>query len=363
MAKLSEGGQFFIITTLAFFAASDGIVAENLGVRFLNDVKIPESRLFYGFQIAMEGVHSIVYSLSIDTLVPEKKLKNRLFGTIDHVKKKVEYDMLKDEKRKKKLLIEIEEEKAKRELELTKLQESKAQILKKIEEGLGDREQLLEALKTVEKNERDEKRLTKALECIRDKAQWALKWIASDNRFAERLLAFAIIEGVFFSASFCALFWLKKRGLMPGLTFSNELISRDEGLHCDFACLLYSMLKHKLTQERVEEIVKDAVKIEIKFTTVSLPCNLIGMNSVLMSQYIKFVADRLVYALETHKKIYNVKNPFEWMEAISLQGKTNFFEKRVGEYQKSGVMASIRKDAGGDKIADAFGGNDANVDF
>ena len=175
--------------------------------------------------------------------------------------------------------------------------------------------------------------------CVTKKAEWALKWIGSDSSFATRLVAFAAVEGIFFSGSFCAIFWLKKRGLMPGLTFSNELISRDEGLHCDFACLLYSMLNNKLETKTIHEIIGNAVKIEKEFVTDALPVSLIGMNATLMTQYIEFCADRLIVALG-HPKMYNAANPFEWMEMISLQGKTNFFEKRVGEYQKSGVMAS-----------------------
>jgi len=187
-----------------------------------------------------------------------------------------------------------------------------------------------------------------SIPCVGKKADWALRWIESDNRFAERLVAFAAVEGIFFSGSFCAIFWMKKRGKMPGLTFSNELISRDEGLHCDFACLLYSRLKHKLSTEVVQEIVKSAVDIEKEFVCDAIPVALIGMNAGLMSQYIEFVADRLLDALGV-PKIWNVTNPFEWMEMISLQGKTNFFEKRVGEYQKAGVMSSM-----GDDDANAF---------
>jgi ribonucleoside-diphosphate reductase beta chain len=251
--------QHFIKHVLAFFAASDGIVLENLAERFLKEIQIPEARCFYGFQLAMENVHSETYSLLIDTYIKDSKEKEKLFNAIT-------------------------------------------------------------TIPTVTK-----------------KADWALKWISSGATFAERLVAFAIVEGVFFSGSFCAIFWLKKRAKMPGLTFSNELISRDEGLHCDFACLLYKKyIKNKLTQERVEEIVKAAVTIEKEFVCSALPWDLIGMNAKLMSQYIEFVADRLLIALN-HKKIYNASNPFEWMEMISLPGKTNFFEKRVGEYQKAGV--------------------------
>ncbi len=259
--KLNEQEQRFIKHVLAFFAASDGIVAENLAERFLTEVQLPEARCFYGFQIAMENVHSETYSLLIDTYIKDTQEKTRLF----------------------------------------------------------------QAMETIP--------------CVKKKADWALKWITSSAIFAQRLVAFAAVEGIFFSGSFCAIFWIKKRGLMPGLTFSNELISRDEGLHCDFACLLYKMLKNKLDPQVVQQIIRDAVKIEIEFVCESIPVALIGMNQKLMSQYIEFVADRLLVALGC-EKIYNVTNPFEWMEMISLQGKTNFFEKRVGEYQKAGVLAS-----------------------
>lgn len=244
--KLNENEQHFIKHVLAFFAASDGIVLENLAERFLTEVQLPEARCFYGFQIAMENVHSETYSLLIDTYIRDTKEKTRLFHAME------------------------------------------------------------------------------TIPCVKEKAQWAMRWISSTNSFAERLVAFAAVEGIFFSGSFCAIFWMKKRGLMPGLTFSNELISRDEGLHCDFACLLYKMLKNKLTTDVVQSIIRDAVKIEIEFVCESIPVALIGMNSKLMSQYIEFVADRLLVALDC-PKIYNVVNPFEWMEMISLQGKTNFF--------------------------------------
>lgn len=262
--KLSKNEKHFISHVLAFFAASDGIVNENLAMRFSNEVQIPEARCFYGFQIAIENIHSETYSLLIDTYIKDPKEKTRLFNAFETVP------------------------------------------------------------------------------CVKRKADWALKWIQSSESFAERLIAFAAVEGIFFSGSFCSIFWLKKRGLMPGLTFSNELISRDEGLHCDFACLLYSMLENKLSKERVYEIIADAVAIEKEFITDALPVNLIGMNSKLMAQYIEFVADRLLVSLG-QPKMFNVLNPFDWMEMISLQGKTNFFEKRVGEYQKSGVM-SDKKD-------------------
>lgn len=258
--NLNDGERHFISHVLAFFAASDGIVNENLGANFFNEVQFPEAKCFYGFQIMMENIHSETYSLLIDTYIKDPKEKQRLFH----------------------------------------------------------------ALETVP--------------CVQRKGEWALKWINSEN-FAERLVAFAAVEGIFFSGSFCSIFWLKKRGLMPGLTFSNELISRDEGLHCDFACLLYTQyLKGKLSKERVYEIIRDAVSIEQEFVTDALPVNLIGMNAKMMSQYIEFVADRLLVALG-YPKIYNATNPFDFMEMISLQGKTNFFEKRVAEYQKAGVMS------------------------
>ncbi|AMM50770.1 MULTISPECIES: ribonucleoside-diphosphate reductase small subunit [Hymenobacteraceae] len=257
--KLNDGERHFISHVLAFFAASDGIVNENLAINFMQEVQMPEARCFYGFQIMMENIHSETYSLLIDTYIKDPQEKDRLFN----------------------------------------------------------------ALETVP--------------CVKKKGEWALKWINSEN-FTERLIAFAAVEGIFFSGSFCSIFWMKKRGLMPGLTFSNELISRDEGLHCDFACLLYSMLVNKLPEERVHSIIRDAVAIEQEFVTDALPVDLIGMNAKLMSQYIEFVADRLLVSLGC-SKIYNSANPFDFMELISLQGKTNFFEKRVAEYQKSGVMS------------------------
>jgi len=260
--KLNDKERHFISHVLAFFAASDGIVNENLCERFASEVQIPEARCFYGFQIAMENIHSETYSLLIDTYVTNNEEKTRLFNAIDTVP------------------------------------------------------------------------------CVTKKANWALKWISNASRFAERLVAFAVVEGIFFSGSFCAIYWLKKRGLMPGLTFSNELISRDEGMHCDFACLLYKMLDNKLDTETVHEIVSDAVAMEKEFVCDALPVDLIGMNSRTMSQYIEFVADRLLYSLGA-PKLYGAANPFDWMELISLQGKTNFFEKRVGEYQKAGVMNSL----------------------
>ncbi len=261
---LNEGERHFISHVLAFFAASDGIVNENLGVNFFNEVQLPEAKCFYGFQIMMENIHSETYSLLIDTYIKDPAEKNKLFN----------------------------------------------------------------ALETVP--------------CVAKKGEWALRWIQSED-FAERLIAFAAVEGIFFSGSFCSIFWLKKRGLMPGLTFSNELISRDEGLHCDFACLLYNeYMKNKLPEEKVLSIIRDAVAIEQEFVTDALPVNLIGMNSRLMNQYIEFVADRLLVALGC-SKIYDATNPFDFMEMISLQGKTNFFEKRVAEYQKAGVMGDSDK--------------------
>jgi ribonucleoside-diphosphate reductase beta chain len=255
---LTDNERHFIKHVLAFFAASDGIVNENLAINFMQEVQMPEARCFYGFQIMMENIHSETYSLLIDTYIKDPKEKDYLFN----------------------------------------------------------------ALETVP--------------AVQRKGQWALTWINSEN-FAERLIAFAAVEGIFFSGSFCSIFWLKKRGLMPGLTFSNELISRDEGLHCDFACLLYSYLENKLPEERVHAIIRDAVTIEQEFVTEALPVSLIGMNARTMSQYIEFVADRLLVSLGC-SKIYNSTNPFDFMEMISVQGKTNFFEKRVAEYQKAGVM-------------------------
>ena len=258
--KLNDDERHFIKHVLAFFAASDGIVNENLAERFLAEVQVPEARCFYGFQIAIENIHSETYSLLIDTYIKDEKEKDRLFN----------------------------------------------------------------ALETVE--------------CVQKKAQWAMDWIGDDASFAERLVAFAAVEGIFFSGSFCSIFWLKKRGLMPGLTFSNELISRDEGLHCDFACLLYSMIQNKPEEFRIREIITQAVAIEKEFVRDALPVSLIGMNAKMMSEYIEFVADRLLITLG-YSKAYGTNNPFPWMDLISLQGKTNFFEKRVAEYQKAGVMS------------------------
>lgn len=257
--NLNKNERHFISHVLAFFAASDGIVNENLAANFATEIQIPEARCFYGFQIAVENIHSETYSLLIDTYVRDKKERNHLLNAIETVP------------------------------------------------------------------------------CVQKKAEWALQWCERENAsFAERCVAFAAVEGIFFSGSFCAIFWLKKRGLMPGLAFSNELISRDEGLHCDFACLLYKQLINKLPESRILEIITNAVEIEKEFITDALPVELIGMNSGLMQQYIEFCADRLLFALGCNKH-YSTANPFEWMEMISLQGKTNFFEKRVGEYAKSGV--------------------------
>jgi ribonucleoside-diphosphate reductase beta chain len=257
--KLSDDERYFIKHVLAFFAASDGIVNENLAVHFLQEVQYPEARCFYGFQVMIENIHSEMYSLLIDTYIRDSVEKDHLLRAIDTVP------------------------------------------------------------------------------CIKKKAEWALRWI-SQGSFAERLIAFAAVEGIFFSGSFCSIFWLKKRGLMPGLSFANELISRDEGLHCDFACLLYqSHLENRLPDADLQRVIREAVAIEKEFVSDSLPVRLIGMNADLMCQYIEFVADRLLLALGS-TKAYNATNPFDFMELISLQGKTNFFERRVGEYQKSGVM-------------------------
>ncbi len=258
--KLNDDEKYFIKHVLAFFAASDGIVNENLAENFVAEVQYTEAKFFYGFQIAMENIHSETYSLLIDTYIKDKKEKDGLFNAIE------------------------------------------------------------------------------TMDCVKKKADWALRWI-DEGSFAERLIAFAAVEGIFFSGSFCSIFWLKKRGLMPGLSFSNELISRDEGLHCDFACLLYNEhLENKLPKEQVRSIILDAVEIEKEFILEALPVRLIGMNSDLMAQYIEFVADRLLNELGCEKE-FNVKNPFDFMDMISIQGKTNFFEKRVGEYQKAGVMS------------------------
>jgi len=259
---LSTNEQHFIKHVLAFFAASDGIVLENLSGAFAVEVQIPEARAFYGFQIAMENIHSETYSLLIEQYIKDPAEKEKLFDAIH------------------------------------------------------------------------------TMPPVQEKAEWAIQWMNKDNCcFAERIVAFAAVEGVLFSGSFCAIYWLKKRGLMPGLTFSNELISRDEGLHAEFACMLYGMLEHKLPEDVVHGIIRGAVDVERKFICEALSCDLIGMNSELMTKYIEFVADRLLTALG-HSKLFGSSNPFDWMELISLQGKTNFFEKRVGEYQKAGVMGS-----------------------
>jgi ribonucleoside-diphosphate reductase subunit M2 len=252
--RLDKDEKMFISMILAFFAASDGIVLENLAERFMSEVQVSEARAFYGFQIAMENIHSETYSLLIETYIKDKVEKHKLFNAIEN------------------------------------------------------------------------------FPCIKKKSDWAQKWI-HDNRssFATRLVAFACVEGIFFSGAFCSIFWLKKRGLMPGLTFSNELISRDEALHCEFAVLLYSKLVKKMDKSRIHEIIKEAVEIETEFICDALPCKLIGMNSDLMTQYIQFVADRLCVQLG-YKKIYNVSNSFDWMEMISLEGKTNFFERTVSDY-------------------------------
>ncbi|HBH24764.1 MAG TPA: ribonucleoside-diphosphate reductase [Cytophagales bacterium] len=257
--NLNDGERHFISHVLAFFAASDGIVNENLAENFVAEVQYTEAKFFYGFQIAMENIHSETYSLLIDTYIKNPKEKDKLFHAIE------------------------------------------------------------------------------TMDCVKKKADWALRWI-DNGSFAERLIAFAAVEGIFFSGSFCSIFWLKKRGLMPGLSFSNELISRDEGLHCDFACHLFNKhLVNKVPKETITEIIKDAVAIEKEFVTDALPVKLIGMNADLMCQYIEFVADRLLSELNCNK-VWNATNPFDFMEMISLQGKTNFFEKRVSEYQKAGVI-------------------------
>ncbi len=265
--NLNDGERHFISHVLAFFAASDGIVNENLAENFVAEVQYTEAKFFYGFQIAIENIHSETYSLLIDTYIKDPKEKDKLFHAIE------------------------------------------------------------------------------TMDCVKKKADWALRWIDKGS-FQERLIAFAAVEGIFFSGSFCSIFWMKKRGLMPGLSFSNELISRDEGLHCDFACLLYNNhIINKLDQNTIIEIIKDAVSIEKEFVTDALPVKLIGMNSDLMCQYIEFVADRLLLELGC-PKVWNSENPFDFMEMISLQGKTNFFEKRVAEYQKAGVMQSNNSEGG-----------------
>merc|ERR1712003_79210 len=268
--KLSGSEQHFIKHVLAFFAASDGIVLENLASQFSTEVQIPEARAFYGFQIAMENIHSETYSLLIEQYIRDPLEKQSLFNAIH------------------------------------------------------------------------------TMPAVQEKAKWAIQWMNRENSFAERVVAFAAVEGVLFSGSFCAIYWLKKRGMMPGLTFSNELISRDEGLHAEFACLIYGMLQQKLPDEIVHDIIRGAVAAERRFICEALSCDLIGMNSELMTRYIEFVADRLLAALG-HSKLYGASNPFDWMELISLQGKTNFFEKRVGEYQKAGVMSSLTAQGGAEE--------------
>jgi ribonucleoside-diphosphate reductase beta chain len=274
--KLNVDEQHFVKNVLAFFAASDGIVNENLAMNFVNEVQYTEAKFFYGFQIMMENIHSETYSLLIDTLIKDKEEQNHLFNAIE------------------------------------------------------------------------------TIPAIKKKAEWALKWINSES-FIDRLIAFAAVEGIFFSGSFCSIFWLKKRGLLPGLTFSNELISRDEGMHCDFACHLYNNhIENKVPQSRIKEIICGALEIEKEFILEALPVRLIGMNSDLMSQYLEFVTDRLLMALSC-PKVYNSENPFDFMQNIALQGKTNFFEKRVAEYQKAGVNNTAESE----DLDSAFG----DVDF
>ena len=260
---LTDVERYFVSMILAFFAASDGIVLENLGMRFMSEIQLSEARAFYGLQIAMENVHSIMYSTLIDTYIKDREKKAKLFNALE------EYP------------------------------------------------------------------------CIKKKGDWAIKWI-HDKRssFATRLVAFACVEGIFFSGAFCAIFWLKKRGLMPGLTFSNELISRDEALHTEFAVMLHGKLQRPLKRQKIHEIIREAVEIEKEFICDALPCRLIGMNQMLMTQYIEFVADRLSCQLGG-EKIYNSQNPFDWMEMISMDGKTNFFEKRVGEYSLATKIDNI----------------------
>jgi ribonucleoside-diphosphate reductase beta chain len=262
--KLSADEKHFIKHVLAFFAASDGIVNENLVLNFYKDVQIAEARSFYATQIQIEDIHAETYSLLIDTYIQDSEEKNKLFNAMS------------------------------------------------------------------------------TLDCVKKKSSWALNWIENAPTFAHRLVAFAAVEGIFFSGSFCAIYWLKKRGLMPGLTFSNELISRDEGMHCDFACMLYSMLQNPINPNDIRSIITEAVELEKVFVSDALPVSLIGMNANLMKQYIEFVADRLLVSLG-NSKVYGSSNPFPWMEMISLQGKTNFFEKRVGDYQKAGVMSEREK--------------------
>ena len=274
--NLSENEQYFVKNILSFFAASDGIVNENLAENFYREVQYPEAKFFYGIQLAMENIHSLMYSLLIDTYVSNEDEKNKCFTALDN------------------------------------------------------------------------------LPAVQKKAKWALDWIENAS-FQERLVAFAAVEGIFFSGSFCSIFWLKKRGLLPGLTFSNELISRDEGMHCDFACHIYNQhIQNKVKPERIKEIICGALEIEKEFILEALPVRLIGMNSDLMSQYLEFVTDRLLIALGV-SKVYNSENPFDFMQNIALQGKTNFFEKRVAEYQKAGVNKTNESE----DLDSAFG----DVDF
>jgi ribonucleoside-diphosphate reductase beta chain len=267
---LTDDEKHFVSMILAFFAASDGIVLENLGVRFMNEVQLSEARAFYGLQIAMESIHSITYSTLIDTYIKDREQKDKLFNALH------EY------------------------------------------------------------------------ECIKKKGDWAIKWINDKkSTFATRLVAFACVEGIFFSGAFCAIYWLKKRGLMPGLTFSNELISRDEALHTEFAVLLHNKLEKPLKKQKIHEIISEAVSIELEFINDALPCRLIGMNQVLMKQYIEFVADRLSLQLGGDK-IYESKNPFEWMENISIETKTNFFEDRVSEYSLTTKISTLNSFEFGD---------------
>ena len=261
-AQLTDDERHFISMTLAFFAGSDGLVMENISLRFLNDVKVAEARSFYAFQSAMESIHSEMYSILIDTYIKDTDEKDKLFKAIDN------------------------------------------------------------------------------FPCISTKAKWAEKWIGDDDAsFASRLVAFACVEGIFFSSSFASIYWIKKRGLMPGLTLSNEFISRDEALHTEFAILLYGKLNKRVPKERVIEIIKDATEIEKSFITDSLPCRLIGMNAKLMTNYVEFVADRLAVQLG-YDKIYGSQNPFDFMELISVETKTNFFERTNSEY----ALSNCKKD-------------------
>jgi ribonucleotide reductase beta subunit family protein with ferritin-like domain len=333
--KLSDNERHFISHILAFFAASDGIVNENLVERFASEVQIPEARCFYGFQIAMENIHSETYSLLIDTYIRDATQRNHLFNaleTVPCIQKKVRGNL------------QAVVEHGDRPLARPTPPDPRGRRPKAQRPHPPSRSLPLSLPLLISILLSPSPPL-----CFlprppsRSQAAWALKWISESTRFAERLVAFAVVEGIFFSGSFCAVFWLKKRGLMPGLTFSNELISRDEGMHCDFACLLYSMLQEQLEDKVVHEIVADAVAHEKEFLCEALPCDLIGMNSRMMAEYIEFCADRLLVALGA-PKLYNTQNPFDWMELISLQGKTNFFEKRVGEYQKAGVMSGLNNE-------------------